>query len=69
MSLILKDLVVISSFVILHFIIIIVIIIIIIIIIIMIMIMIMIMIIITYSQVCFVSSLSGLPLVITFSLF
>ena len=68
MSLILKDLVVISSFVILHFIIIIVIIIIIIIIII-IMIMIMIMIIITYSQVCFVSSLSGLPLVITFSLF
>ena len=67
MSLILKDLVVISSFVILHFIIIIVIIIIIIIIIIMIMIMIMI--IITYSQVCFVSSLSGLPLVITFSLF
>ena len=56
MSLILKDLVVISSFVILHFIIIIVIIIIIIIII-------------TYSQVCFVSSLSGLPWVITFSLF
>ena len=59
MSLILKDLVVISSFVILHFIIIIIIIIIII----------FIMIIITYSQVCFVSSLSGLPWVITFSLF
>ena len=59
MSLILKDLVVISSFVTLHFIIIIVIVIIIMII----------MIIITYSQVCFVSSLSRLPWVITFSLF